>query len=357
MPGVFVVKKSQSDITPDAPYLVPSELIHALERLRTPIVMSHVVPDADALGSMAALARAWKSDRCRPKVALPEGSVSPRLAFLPEWGSVSVASETDFGRADGFIVVDTAKKDRCNVGPNLKETDWSAGKPVFCIDHHESNTRFGDINWVVDRAGSSAELVYHLLVGAGKPIDRPTASLLYAGIMSDTLGFSLPTTNASALRAAADLVTRGADVGDLGERLFRSHRQSEFDLLRIIYSHTRVEARGAIAYSYASFDDIHGTGCTATDIDDQITVPRSLDGVRLAMLFTEGKKGRTRINFRSSGSVTVSDLAAEFDGGGHAQAAGAILDCGLKKAIERVVPVAVAYLEKFSSDSRGKGKA
>lgn len=329
--------------------LVPTDVLSAVAAMRRPVVISHVVPDADALGSMCAIARACADDRHQPKVSLPDGSLSQRLAFMVELAGVQVASPADFAAADGFIVVDTAKKPRCNVGPALRETDWSAGRPLVNVDHHATNTRFGTVNWIVDDASSASELVYQLLTAAHCPIDRSTAQLLYAGIQTDTLGFSLPTTAPSALRAAANLVELGADVGDLGERLWRSQRQSEFDLLRVVYANTRVLSGGQLAYSSLSYDEIHNAGCTAADIDDQINVPRSLDGVRLAMLFSEGNRGKTRINFRSSGAVEVVELAARFKGGGHAQAAGAILDCGLPDAIERVVPAAVEYLHQFRS--------
>jgi phosphoesterase RecJ-like protein len=170
---------------------------------------------------------------------------------------------------------------------------------------------------------------------------------LYAGIHTDTLGFSLPTTTASALHTAAELVRLGANVAELGERLVRSHRKGEFELLKIVYANTKLAAGGRLAYSSASYEEIHGAGCTAADIDDQINVPRSLEGVELAMLFSEGNRGKTRINFRGSGKVTVVELAEEFKGGGHIQAAGAVLDCGLQEAIERVVPRAVEHLKRF----------
>lgn len=327
---------------------VPDEVMGAMARMAAPIVISHVVPDADALGSMFALAVAATSNGCHPKVSLPDGSLSQRLGFLRDLAEVRIAAVEDFQAGDGFVVLDTAKKSRCNVGPLLKETDWSAGRPLLNVDHHSSNTRFGDVNWIVDEAGSTSELVYRLLRATRRPISATTASLLYAGIQTDTLGFSLPTTTSTALRAAADLVELGADVGHLGERLSRSQTKSEFALLRVIYDNTVVMTGGKLAYSSAGFDEIHAAGCTAADIDDQISVPRSLDGVLLGMLFTEGKKGKTRINFRSSGTVTVSELAAQFGGGGHQQASGAILDCGLTEAIDRVVPRAVEHLHKFS---------
>ncbi|MGD2111685.1 MAG: DHH family phosphoesterase, partial [Phycisphaerae bacterium] len=298
---------------------VPQELVELIRSWRAPVVIAHVVPDADALGAMLTMATALSSGDCKPKVSLPDGSLSQKLTFMLDSAAPPVANEDDFTAADGFLVLDTAKKSRCNVGPALAETDWSANRPIGNIDHHETNTRFGDVNWVVEPSGSTCELVYYLLRRAEVPISPRMASWLYAGIQTDTLGFSLPTTNAWALKAAAHLVVLGADVAQLGERLCRSQRQSEFELLRIVYDNTKTLADGRLAYSTAGYDEIHNAGCTAADIDDQISIPRSLDGAELAMLFSEGHKGHTRVNFRGAGSVTVVELAAEFGGGGHSQ--------------------------------------
>jgi phosphoesterase RecJ-like protein len=329
---------------------VPGAVVDALGRLRAPVLISHIVPDADALGSMLATAVAWASNTCAPKVALPKGSLSQRLTFLVEWADTAVAKPDDFGSADGFVVLDTAKKDRCNIDKELKKTDWSAGRPVVNIDHHATNTRFGDVNWVIDRAGSTAEMVYYLLRAAERPIGPTVASMLYAGMHTDTIGFSLPTTTASALRACADLLEAGADVARVGEHLCRGQRRSDFELTRIVQGNTKVAADGWLAYSSASYEEIHGAGCTAADIDEQINIPRSLEGVRLAMLFSEGRRGRTRINFRGSGSVTVVELAQQFNGGGHTQAAGAVLDCGLEEAMGRVLPRALEYVARFGDE-------
>ncbi len=326
----------------------PDDVLSAISGLKHVITVSHVVPDADALGSMYAVAAALDGGGRRVAVSLPEGSLSQRLRFLTEMAAVPVAMPADFDSADGFIVLDTAKASRCNVGAALKDTDWSAGRPVINIDHHDTNTRFGTANWIVGGASSTCELAYNLLSALGRPVSAPVASLLYAGIQTDTLGFSLPSTTPSALMAASELVALGADVGTLGERLGRSLAASEFALLRVIYDNTRVLAGGRLAYSSASFEEIQTAGCTAADIDDQINVPRSLDGVELALLFTEGRQGKTRINFRGSGNVTVTDLAAAFGGGGHAQASGAVLDCGLRQAIDQVIPSAVAHVQQFA---------
>lgn len=344
-------KSSKFEVERQMP-TVPSEVVDALARLRRPLFVSHVVPDADALGSMCAMALGWSSSDVSPSISLPPGSLSQRLAFLVDDMPIPMAEISDFKQADGFVTLDTAKKSRCNVGETLKETDWSAGRPIVNIDHHATNTMFGDVNWVDANAGSTCEMVYYLLRSAGRTMNATIATLIYAGIQTDTLGFSLPSSRASAMRACADLVDHGAQPGEIGQRIFRSLRQSEFNLTRLIYDNTRVVADGQLAYSSAGYDEIRSTGCTAADIDEQINVPRSLEGVRLAILFTEGNRGKTRMNFRCVGDLEVLPLANKFGGGGHAQAAGAVVSCGLEEAMAKVLPEAEAHLNRHTCKSK-----
>lgn len=323
---------------------MPDGLVQMLATWRRPVVIGHVRPDADCFGAMFAVALTWPGQGRIARVSLPDGSISRRLQFMTEWADLPLADAQAFADADGFIVVDTAKKQRCNVDKSLGES-WADGRLIANIDHHASNTLFGSMNWVDSAAGSACELVYHLIRAAGCPITPIIASLLYAGIHSDTVGFSLPTTTSSALRAAADLVERGARVEEIGERLCRSQSADEFNLARLIYDNTRVVADGRIAYSTASFDEITQSNCSAADIDDQVAIPRSLRGIGIAILFTEGKKGKTRLNLRGEAGVSVLDLALRLGGGGHEQAAGAILDASIDEAVARVVPLAIEYLD------------
>jgi bifunctional oligoribonuclease and PAP phosphatase NrnA len=319
--------------------------------MRRPVVVGHVRPDADCIGSMCAVALTWTGDADGGvSISLPAGSLSRRLAFLSDWANVRIADTADFEAADGFVAVDTAKKPRCNVDKALGE-DWSTDRPVVNVDHHDSNTQFGSVNWVDADAGSASELVYRLIRAAGRPISPVVASLLYAGIHSDTMGFSLQTTAASALHAAADLVDSGARVAEIGARLCRSQSQSEFELNRIIYANTKVVADGRIAYSSASYDEIMGSGCTAADIDDQVSIPQSVEGIQLAILLTEGARGKTRMNFRGEADVDVLSLAVRLGGGGHNQAAGAILSGSIEQAVERVLPMAMELLDDHAKDS------
>jgi len=327
---------------------IPDGLIEALESWRRPVVVGHVRPDADCLGSMLAMALTWPGiARPAAPASLPDGSLSQRLAFLADWAKVPLATPRDIAEADGFVVVDTATRSRCNVDKVLGD-GWASDRPIINIDHHVSNAQFGRHNWIDPEAGSSAELVYRLIAASGRPLTPVVASLLYAGMHSDTVGFSLPTTTASGLKAAADLVEAGARVAEIGESLCRSQTRSEFDLYRIIYDNTCVTPDGRIAYSTASYDEITGVGCSKADIDEQVVIPRSIRGIQLAILFSEGTKGRVRLNLRGETGVNVLDLATQLGGGGHTQAAGAIIDGTIEQAVARVLPLAARQLDEHS---------
>lgn len=323
----------------------PSELIEVLSNAKRPLVVGHVTPDADAIASMLSLARVLPSQAAR--VALERGKVAQKLRFMVEMGQVPSADAAEIADADLVAVVDTASTNRVNV-----EGKWEAiaGKFVVNIDHHITNPDFGRINWVVDSASSTSELIYRLITTAGWPLDATTASLLYAGIHSDTGGFSLPNTTADALEVAAALVRGGADIDMLGARLCRSQRRSEFDLIRVVYHNTRLAADGQIAYSTLSHQEIVSSGCTAEDIDDQVSIPRSLSGVRIAMLFSEGEPGVIRINFRGENGTPVLPLAQKLGGGGHTFSAGARIRDAMERVVERVLGEATSLLQAPSPE-------
>ncbi|MCP4245708.1 MAG: hypothetical protein GY778_01540 [bacterium] len=323
---------------------VPSDLIEVLAGLRRPLVVGHVVPDADCLGSMLAVATTWPGDHADDAaVCLPACSVSQRLAFMVDWAGVRVVDGSGLADADGFVVLDTAKPERCNVG-GPASTDWMAGRPVVNIDHHQTNTRFGTVNWVVSEASSAAELVFDAIRAAGRPLTATAASLLFAGLHADTRGFTVDGVQARSLAVAAELVEAGARVGEIGERLYRSRSEREFELLKLIHANTRLVADGRIALSTADHAEIAACGCGPADIDEQVEVPRSVAGIRMALLFTEGIPGRVRINLRGESGVSVLPLALELGGGGHVAAAGVVVEGSLSDAVNMVLTLAEKHL-------------
>jgi phosphoesterase RecJ-like protein len=266
---------------------------------------------------------------------MPVALKSQKLKFVMDLsGGVPIADAARIRAADVVIVVDTASTKRANVAASWESI---ADKLVVNIDHHITNPDFGRINWVEDNASSTCELIWKLIRAAGWPLDAATASLLYAGIYSDTAGFSLPSTTADCLDAAADLVRSGADVDRIGCRIARSQERHEFDLIRKVYHNTRVVADGHIAYSTLTHEEIISCGCSPQDIDDQVSIPRSLSGIRVAFLFSEGEQGIIRVNLRGEGGTPVLGLAERLGGGGHTYSAGVRIRGTMEEVVQRVL--------------------
>lgn len=319
---------------------VPPELIDALNRAERPVVAGHINPDADALGAMFALARAMPGDRVA--VALPETYLSQRLKFIRQFApQVPLADEARLREADVLVAVDTAGTNRLNIPGAWKNL---AGATVLNIDHHITNTDYGHINWVVDSASSTCELVHHLIAQAGWPLDAATASMLYAGLYADTAGFSLPTTTAEVFETAAALTRAGALIEAIAATLMRSHQPHEFELVRTVYRNTHITGAGLIAYATLSHEEITAAGCTPDDIDDQVSIPRSLSGVKVAILFSEGVPGVVRINLRGEDGTPVLPIAEKIGGGGHTFSAGARVKGPFNDVIQNVLQVTEATL-------------
>jgi bifunctional oligoribonuclease and PAP phosphatase NrnA len=319
---------------------VPPELVAALRGARSVALVGHVTPDADCFGSLGALWLALPELGLRPHVAMPAGSVSRKLRFLVEETGWRAASRDELAGCDTAVVLDTAREKRANIDGGLATLGRAV---VLNVDHHASNERFGTHLWIDAGRSSTCEMGFELLTALGCAVTPTIATLLYAGIHSDTQGFSLANTTARSLAVGHELAARGARIPPLCERLHRSHSRGEFELLRIVYGNTRVSNDGKLAWSRVPHADFAETGCVATDIDDQVEIPRSIENILVVVLFSEGNPGKIRMNFRGERGVSVLELAQKFGGGGHRSAAGAILEGTLDEIMARVLPEATRY--------------
>jgi phosphoesterase RecJ-like protein len=318
------------------------ELLVPIAACRSPLLIGHVRADVDCIGSLAAMDLAMRAAGLSPVVAIQRALVPQRLQRLCEWAGVCPSEYPDVAAADLAIVLDTATKSRLNIYCGL---GGLASLPLVNIDHHVTNERFGRWNYVDAQASSTSELVFELLTRSGWPITPMVATMLYAGIHGDTGGFSFPNTRLRSLEVASKLAGAGAQIAEVCQSILRSQTRSEFDLLRLIYDNTRVSDDGRVAWSKADHAEIVSTGCNHTDIDEQVSVPRSLEGAEIALLFTEGLPGSVRINFRGEGDMDVLTLAKEFGGGGHKNSAGTIIrNQPIDQVVDRIVARAVAYL-------------
>jgi bifunctional oligoribonuclease and PAP phosphatase NrnA len=298
----------------------PKILDRILEGLRasqTCCVVGHVRPDGDCVGSQLALALALRNEG-KHVVCWNEDPLPRKLAFLDAAKLFQPpVSGPDF---DCVVATDCATFERLGrAGPCIDRR-----KLLVNIDHHESNSRYGDINWVSGRTPSTGELIHRLLKVAGWPITPPIADCLFAAVSTDTGSFQYPTTRPSTFQVAGELVHRGANLSKICDEVYQSYPLSRVRLLKHLYNHFRLTHRDQIAYVWLRKADYERTGAGCEDSEGLIDHIRDIEPVVIACVFEEVEPELTRISLRSKNArVNVSEIAEAFGGGGHQAAAGA----------------------------------
>jgi phosphoesterase RecJ-like protein len=298
--------------------------------------VGHIRPDGDCVGSQLGLTLALQNEG--KKVTCWNEDVTPeKYAFLDPDGIIQKPRPGQ--KFDCVIATDAASFERLgSVGACV------TNRKVFInIDHHESNTRYGDINWVSAREASSGELVFKLLRTAKWPITKPIADCLFTAVSTDTGSFQYPNTRPGTYHVAGELVRGGANLAKICDEVYQSYPLSRVRLLRHVYSHFRLTYQDKIAYFWLKKSDFARTGADSSDSEGLIDHIRAIAPVVVACVFEEIEPELTRISLRSkSEKVNVNEIAALFGGGGHSAAAGARIP-GKPLSVQRRVISAVKH--------------
>ncbi len=309
-------------------------VIEAIRESRTICVVGHIRPDGDCVGSQLGLTQALKHEG-KKVCCWNEDRIPQKYEFLDPDGTFQTPKAGM--QFDCVIATDAASPERLGaVLPCI-----AARKKFINIDHHESNTRYADLNWVSAREPSTGELIFRLLKVAQWPITKPIANCLFTAVSTDTGSFQYPTTQPGTYHVAGELVRRGADLARICDEVYQSYPVSRARLLKHVYSHFRLTHHNQIAYFWLRKADFERSGADSCDTEGLIDHIRAIAPVVVACVFEEIEPELTRISLRSkSEKVNVNDIAAHFGGGGHPAAAGARI-AGKPLAVQRKVIAAI----------------
>jgi len=215
-------------------------------------------------------------------------------------------------------------------------------KAIINIDHHLTNDRFGQYNWVDPKASASSELIYKLIKRHGLNIGQKRAICLYTGIMTDTGSFRFSNTTPAAHRIAADLIAEGISVDEIFRFVYESLPESRIKLLGLVLSTLQISLDGKTAWIRVTQNMYADTGTTKEDTENFIDYVKSIDTVEIALFFVELKDGKTKVSFRSKNEFDVSKIAANFGGGGHQRAAG----CTIEASVDETEKIVVANIQR-----------
>ena len=313
---------------------IVDRIIDALRESHSLCVVGHIRPDGDCVGSQLGLALALKN--AGKKVCCWNEDILPqKYEFLdPDHLFQKPKAGQKF---DCVVATDAASFERVGkVAPCVNDR-----RILINIDHHESNTRYGDINWVSVREPSTGELIFRLLQAAKWPINRQIADCLFTAVSTDTGSFQYSTTRPGTFHVAGSLVRRGADLARICDEVYQSYPLSRVRLLRHVYSHFRLTHNDQIAWFWLKKADFARAGADSCETEGLIDHIRAIAPVVVACVFEEIEPELTRISLRSkSDKVNVNEIAAQFGGGGHPAAAGARI-AGKKITVQRRVIAAV----------------
>ncbi len=304
------------------------------------LLLTHKDPDVDGLGSMLALGRVLEKEKKRV-LLVAEQSVPVPLSRLA--GAEGIVHECDDGRGNpaALVALDCADKSRLGA----PESCLSISAPLLNIDHHETNSLFGDLNLVDRESSSTGELVYEIIQKAGFSLDAEIAENLFAAIEADTGSFRYVNTTAKTMRIAAELIDQGARPWRISRDLIEETSASKLELLRAALGTVEFHCEGRVGFIGLPLEMLSKAGVCHFDSEMFVSYPRYVRGVEVAALIQEKNDRKCKVSLRSNSWVNVARLASRFGGGGHARAAGFECHGTIDDLKRRLLKEAVHFLD------------
>lgn len=319
-------------------------VLAALRRVRRVLIVPHVNPDGDAVGSAFALAQLVAGQGGEARLFF-RGGIPGYLSWLQPPAPVvaSLEAPADW-TPDCVWYVDCGDADRAGADLSVSEygvlpvPGWEEVLTVN-TDHHISNPGFARINWVEPRRAATGELIGMLAEELGVELSGELGKALYLALVSDTGNFSYGNTSAECLGMAARIVAAGLDVASFTAVYENNWTLQRMHLWGRLMSEIVLHSGGAVAASVVPLRYLEEAGLKKEDLEGFASWLRRLAGVRVALFVREDGPGRSKVSLRSMGDVDVQEVASLFGGGGHAAAAGAELSLPAEEAAKEILAV------------------
>jgi len=308
-----------------------------LRRHKRFLIVTHMNPEADAIGSLLAFAAIMRSMHKRYRLVCQD-AVPKELCFLPY--AKQVKTSLKGFRYDAVIALDCSDASRTGTLASAVTK-----KPILNIDHHISNSLFGECNCVDENASSTCEMMYSVMAGLGITMTHAAAVALYAGIATDTGYFRYTNTTAQTHKIVSELLRHGVDCSRVYRCVYQKLTFDELALISRALCGVKKDATNTIAWVSLS-RSLRKQYSTSIDLTDSIlNYVRMVHSVEVVVLFRQMiEKDAVRINFRSRGKADVNAIAQHFGGGGHRCASGTTLRRVSLATAERNV---ISYIKKF----------
>ena len=316
------------------------KVLEAIRSGESFLIIGHVSPDGDTVGSAIALKRALIALGKQADIAI-DGAIPEKLGIIAGGAGILTMDTLPPQKYSCAVAVDCGDLTRLG---RLRGV-FECYENTVSIDHHGTNTHFAAVNFVRSCAATGI-IICELIEALGVEIDVPMANALYTAISTDTGNFSYTNVDEYTLRWAAQLRGCGADVAAICEAVYRSRSFGATKLIGRAIDRIALYAQGRIAVTYVLLEDYARTGAVKEDCDELINYAREIQGVEIAAFLREIGENRFKLSLRSCAFADVSRIAVGFHGGGHRMAAGGSVDAALPDAVQRVVEAAARELGK-----------
>jgi phosphoesterase RecJ-like protein len=318
------------------------ELIDANQEI---LIFGHKDADGDTLGCSLAFAEALRTAGKDVWVLIPP-PLPEMYAFMP--GFAEIRSEPPHGIDPQLVLFfDSGNLERS--GESVKQI--AAHATIVNVDHHPSNSRFGDLNVIDPDASAVGQMVMEMLDHFGYAITPTIASNLYVALLTDTGGFRHENTTPRALDDAARLARLGADPGRIATMVYKMRPETTLKLSGLALATMRVELDGKLAWAKVTRRMLKEANAVMAESEGIIDTLNSIAGLELAILFKEVNDSLTKISVRSRGPVDAAALCALFGGGGHIRAAGAEIERPMDETVKMVLAAAKEAILAASPNS------
>ncbi|HIG84818.1 MAG: bifunctional oligoribonuclease/PAP phosphatase NrnA [Verrucomicrobiales bacterium] len=298
------------------------------------VIISHVRPDGDAVGTQIALGASLQ-ELGKEVILINEDGCPSNLKFLAGSDKVLLPPENHID-ADLCIALDTANNER--LGGRCIEA-VKLVKPVINIDHHITNEGYGDFVYVDPDSPATAQIIYELISNEGFPFPTASRDSLFVGISTDTGSFRYPATTARTYEVGADLLRMGADCGALSSAIYESYPYRRIELLKKLLGNLKMTVDDQVASWCLDLQTKEELSIKPEDSENLSDLIRGIDSVRVAVFFEELKDCSVRVSMRSKdvNLADVSKICSHFGGGGHPLASGARVHGKLHEVEEKVL--------------------
>lgn len=304
-------------------------ILEQIKKAKSIVLLTHENPDGDAVGSTLAMYAALKEmGKENVDIIIPE---YPRTyLFLPNVDKV--IKEGSGEPYDLAIALDSATIKRLNGWSNHFEN----AKVKIVIDHHGTNTMYGDLNYVNPDSPACAQILLTIFEYFDIEITNEIGKCILTGIITDTGGFQYQSTRPETFEFASRLLKSGINVSEIYKKAMNTKSRANFELRKRAIDRMEFLEDGKVSFTYITNKDMEETNAIADDHEGIVDEGRCIEGVEVSIFLRETEKGY-KVSLRSNEYLNVSDVCLMFGGGGHKHAAGCIVAMPIEQAKEKII--------------------